>query len=507
MPLQDTDVLVAGGGLAGVAAAVTLAERGVHVTLLERQDYLGGRAAGWDDQLGDGTAFQMERGFHAFFRQYYNVRDLLRRIDPDLALLCPMDDYPLLGPGGLHQTFSGLRTHAPFNVIDMVRQVDALKIRHLLKVNVRAALEMLAFDPARTFQAFDSTSAKSYLDSLNFPRDARQMLFDVFSHSFFNPEDDMSAAEMLAMFHFYFMGNREGLIFDVMRRPFSHALWQPMEAYLAKIGVNIMKNCEICQVTPLRRAEGFNVKIRSLANGRALRAKSLVLALNVPALGAVLGESPDLGSSAWRARMASLRVTLPFAVWRLWLDRPVRHSRAEFAGTTGVGLLDNISLYHRIEDESREWAKETGGSVVELHAYAVSPAVTEEAIKSSLLKGLHTLYPETMHARIIEERWQLHQDCPAFAPGSHALRPKVTTCLSGLVLAGDYVRLDMPSALMERAVMSGMLAANHLLEQRKLPKAPIRTIAPRGMAALAFRGADAYRRMRDRPKNEARSSV
>ena len=32
--------------------------------------------------------------------------------------------------------------------------------------------------------------------------DARRMLFDVFAHSFFNPEEEMSAAELLMMFHF-----------------------------------------------------------------------------------------------------------------------------------------------------------------------------------------------------------------------------------------------------------------------------------------------------------------
>ena len=34
--------------------------------------------------------------------------------------------------------------------------------------------------------------------SLRFPPAARQMLFDVFAHSFFNPEEQYSAAELLA---------------------------------------------------------------------------------------------------------------------------------------------------------------------------------------------------------------------------------------------------------------------------------------------------------------------
>jgi isorenieratene synthase len=52
-----------------------------------------------------------------------------------------------------------------------------------------------------------------------------------------------------------------------------------------------------------------------------------------------------------------------------------------------------------------------------------------------------------------------------------------------VVLAGDFVRLETPSALMERAVMSGMLAANHVLARRGLACEPIATVRRRGIFA------------------------
>ena len=70
-----------GGGIAGLAAATGLAERGVRVTLVEREPYLGGRAGGWTE-ASPARGLAMSRGFHAFFRQYYNLRALLRRADP-----------------------------------------------------------------------------------------------------------------------------------------------------------------------------------------------------------------------------------------------------------------------------------------------------------------------------------------------------------------------------------------------------------------------------------------
>ncbi|MEJ2370202.1 MAG: FAD-dependent oxidoreductase, partial [Gemmatimonadales bacterium] len=49
-PSDSRSAVVVGGGLAGVAAATVLAERGVEVTLVERQSYLGGRAGAWSER-------------------------------------------------------------------------------------------------------------------------------------------------------------------------------------------------------------------------------------------------------------------------------------------------------------------------------------------------------------------------------------------------------------------------------------------------------------------------
>ena len=48
-------VVVVGAGIAGLAAATGLAERGVTVDVVERETYLGGRVGGWTETLTDGT--------------------------------------------------------------------------------------------------------------------------------------------------------------------------------------------------------------------------------------------------------------------------------------------------------------------------------------------------------------------------------------------------------------------------------------------------------------------
>jgi isorenieratene synthase len=472
-------VAVVGGGLAGLAAATVLAERGVSVTVLEREPFLGGRVGGWMERLEDGEPFEMERGFHAFFRQYYNVRALLRRVDPRLERLRKLEDYPILGPGGRMESFSRLPALPPFNVLALFLRTSTLKLTDLIHVDVRSALAMLTFDMESTYAAFDHRTAREYLDSLRFPPQARRMLFDVFSHSFFNPEEEMSAAELLMMFHFYFMGNPEGLIFDVLDEPFGTAVWLPLRRYLEGRGVRFLLGEE---VTAVGLREGGGVWVRS-QSGAPVEADAVVLSTSVPALQRILSASPELREEGWREKIDALALTSPFAVWRLWLDKPSAPGRHPFVGTTGMGMLDNISLYHLFEGESRRWAARTGGSVVELHGYGLLRGVDEASVRHELRDGLHQLYPELRDAHVMGERFLLRQDCPAFAPGSFRRRPTVETPFPEVVLAGDFVRLPIPTALMERAATSGFMAANQLLAGWEVQGQELWSVPRRGLLA------------------------
>lgn len=477
--MSTRPAVIVGGGLAGLAAATVLAERGIETVVIEREAYLGGRAGSWTDTLADGTTFQMERGFHAFFRQYYNLRALLRRVDPELSTLMPLEDYPLLGPDGQRESFSHLPTRVPFNVIELVRRTPTMRWRDLLSIDARSITAMLSFDPASTYARWDGVTAKDYLDSLGFPPRARQMLFEVFAHSFFNPEEDYSAAELLAMFHYYFLGNPEGLIFDVMRAPFGTAFIEPLTRYLEARGVTIARS------TQVEAVDGTPGALRVTTDRGRYDASDVVLALSVPGLRDVASRSSF--SKPLADSIAALDVTHPFIVWRLFLDRSVAADRAPFAGTTGIGLLDNISVYERLEDESAALAARRGGSIVELHAYGVDPSLDDDAIRRDLLQGLHTAYPETREARIVEDRYLRRQDCPSFRPGTHRSRPGPITSMPGIYLAGDFVRVPFPSALMERAVTSGFLAANAIVDGRRLPAEPIRVPPTRGpLAPLAL---------------------
>ncbi|MEU6737259.1 FAD-dependent oxidoreductase [Streptomyces physcomitrii] len=472
-------VAVVGGGIAGLAAAVLLAERGARVTLYEREESLGGRLGGHRTRLADGSSVTMSRGFHAFFRQYYNLRGLLRRTDPGLDRLRPLPDYPLQHSSGLRDSFARVPRTPPFSALGFVALSPAFGWRDLAALDARAALPLLDVRVPEVYERFDSLGAAAFLDRVRFPEAAHHLAFEVFSRSFFADPRELSAAELLLMFHIYFLGSAEGLLFDVPDEPFPQALWEPLGDYLRRLGARVRTGTPVRALQP--EAEG-TVAVRT--DTAVHRHDAVVLALDPGALRETVAASTGLGTPAWREDVAALRTAPPFLVSRLWLDRPLRADRPGFLGTSGYGGLDNISVLDRYEGEAARWAARTGGSVVELHAYAVAAGADRSEVQARLRAELSRVYPEAGRARIVDARHEWRADCPFFPVGSHSRRPTVTTPHPRVTLAGDAIRCDLPVALMERAATTGFLAAGALLARWGVRGQVLWTVPRAGRSAV-----------------------
>lgn len=460
--------VVVGGGIAGVTAAVALAERGVAVTLIEREDTLGGRVRSWPVTLADGSSERMSRGFHAFFRQYYNLRALLRRIDPQLGFLRPIEDYPLVRDGGGRDSFAGVPRTPPWNLAAFVARSPSFDLPGLARVDVGAALGLLDVGFPELFEQMDGRSAADVLDELRFPEPARHLALEVFARSFFADPREFSGGELVAMFHTYFLGSAEGLLFDVPRDDYDRTLWAPLRRVLAGLGARVLSGRAAQAVTA---DEDGALAVQY--GDESLEADAVVIALDPVGLRELVATSTDLSRTAegarWCEQVAAVRSAPPFAVWRLWLDTPVDADRPAFLGTSGFGPLDNVSVLERFEDHAAHWSARTGGSVVEVHGYALPEPVDVAATQRQLLDALHVVYPETRHASVVDDAWLLENDCVLIGTEPHASRPGVRTPDPRIVLAGDLVRCGLPVALMERAATTGWQAADQLLAGWGLP--------------------------------------
>jgi isorenieratene synthase len=489
-------VVVAGGGIAGASAAVVLAERGIPVVVCESADRLGGRLGAHPHTLPDGTVQWVDHGFHGFFRQYYNWRRILRRINTGPAgsgpLLHPLGSYPVISARWPDEEFDRLPPAPPLSILALTLRSPSLRLRELARADHAVGLALLGFDAEQTYAHLDQLSAEQFLAALRLPERAQVMLFNVFAHSFFNDAATMSAADLVAMFHFYFLANPEGLGMDAPHADYQSAIWGPLGRYLQQRGAQIRTGTT---VTGLDRDPAGTWRVRT-ADGVTLPADEVVLATDAGTAARILGASPDVTSGDQRlaAVAARPRTGPPYAVARYWLDGDVRPERAQFTSIADSGVLDSVTLYHRFEAGARSWHGRTGGSVVELHAYACPPGVAAADLGTAMLAELGQLWPEVHGLRQIDRHCQVGTDAAGFPVGGHARAPGVRTAIRGLTLAGDWVASSFPAALMERAAATGIGAANTILAAHGYRTEPVWSVPPRGI--LAGRWAAAVRRGR-----------
>jgi len=93
---KQPTVAIAGGGLAGLAAACALSDAGYRITLFERRPYLGGRASSYEHP---GTGEVVDNCQHVLLGCCTNLIDLYRRTGVEDKIRW-YDELVFLEPGG-----------------------------------------------------------------------------------------------------------------------------------------------------------------------------------------------------------------------------------------------------------------------------------------------------------------------------------------------------------------------------------------------------------------------
>jgi phytoene dehydrogenase-like protein len=123
-------VVVVGGGLAGVSAALTLADAGAEVTLLERRQRLGGLT--WSFQR-NGLSF--DNGQHVFLRCCTAYLRFLERIGARHAVhLQSRLDIPVLSPDGTRASITRGSLRAPLHLVPALARYRHLAVRERLRL-------------------------------------------------------------------------------------------------------------------------------------------------------------------------------------------------------------------------------------------------------------------------------------------------------------------------------------------------------------------------------------
>src|SRR5438309_8930394 len=117
-------VVIVGGGLAGLAAASRLVDRGLRITLLESRPRLGGRASSFPDPV---TGELVDNCQHVSMACCTNLADFWRRVGID-GLFRREPAITFLSPEGRVSTLAAGRLPAPLHLASSFLRTNYLTV-------------------------------------------------------------------------------------------------------------------------------------------------------------------------------------------------------------------------------------------------------------------------------------------------------------------------------------------------------------------------------------------
>jgi hydroxysqualene dehydroxylase len=421
-------VAVVGAGWAGLAAAATLAERGLPVTVFEASRSLGGRAR---RVTIDGV--DLDNGQHILIGAYVEALRLMRLVGADPERLLVRLPLELRHASGFRLRAPPLP--APLHLLAALVSVSGLTLAE------RAAAARFIGSLRRTRFVLETDESVEELLARHGQSGAlRERLWVPLCVSALNTPPERASARVFANVLRDTLGGGRAASDLLLPKADLGALFPaPAAAFVAARGGEIRLGAAVRGVG--RDGAGFRLDTEARAFTHVIVACS---PQHAPPL---FGDLPEL-----RGLAATLAAIEHEPIYTCYLQYPESVSLPfPMLGFSG-GLL--------------QWAFDRGtlsghpgllAAVLSAsgHHETLTHAELAAAIHAELAAGLRGL-PEPRWQRVIAERRATFSCRPGL------VRPGNATPVRGFVLAGDYTASDYPATL-EAAIRSGVAAANLVL--------------------------------------------
>ncbi len=434
-------VIVVGGGLAGLAAAVALAPRGFAVTVLEARPRLGGRASSFQDaasgQLVDACQ-HVSMGCCTNFHHFCDTVGVGRLLAPQPTLYFQTPDRRV-------SVFKPDPWPAPLHLGRALASAHYLTATEKVRIGyglARMLAESADADPP----------LKDWL--LRHRQTARTIdrFWGVVLTSALNETVDRVGLKYARkVFRDGFVRHRDAFTVHVPTVPLARLYGDELRGWLARHGVTVREGAGVAAVqSPGMAMPGLSEVV--LRDGTTVRGEAVVLAVPFDRVLVLL--PPQLQADPFFARIGRLQPS-PITSVHVWYDRPVLK-------LPHVVLVDCLGQWVFNRGQVGP-----GEHYLQVVVSAARPlrGLGHDEIRRRILDELGRLYPAAGAAAVVRSRVVTeHAATFSAVPGVDSLRPPQLTPVPGLFLAGDYTQTGWP-ATMEGAVRSGYLAAEAVLNR------------------------------------------
>jgi squalene-associated FAD-dependent desaturase len=448
----NPEVIVVGGGLAGIAAAYRLGAAGKRVLLIESRPRLGGRASSFHDLATDSEVDNCQHvamGCCTAFLELCGEFGIAQEFVPAKELY-------FIGPDGRVNRFGASGLPAPLHLAWSFWRLSYFSMAEKLSLaRGLAALAKLTPQAAARFAHFEA-----WLDGKKQSARLKQLFWHTVCVSALS--ETLDRIEVLAarkVFVDGFVAHRDAWRVLIPRVPFDVLYAGPVKATLSKVGVEVQTGVALEKLV----TDGEKVMSLQLRGGGTIAAEQYVVAVPFYRLLSLLPDElarhPDVAS------IGQLEGA-PISSIHLWVDRELtKLPHAVFV----EGIVQWVFNRTVLDGQSDETLKGFYYQVV-VSASRNLAGLSQGEIAARVLKELAIAFPAAKECQVLHSR-QVTEHRAVFAPlaGHQGLRPAQQSPLENLQWAGDWTQTGWP-ATMEGAVRSGALAANNVL--RRLGQEP-----------------------------------
>lgn len=451
-PAVKSSVLVIGGGLAGLAAAVALAPRGFRVTILEARNRLGGRAGSF---VEPGSGQLVDACQHVSMGCCTNYARLCETVGVR-HLLAPQPVLYFMTPDRRVSRFKADPWPAPFHL------GRALLGAHYLtageKLRIAYGLGMLLRQPPNSDPPLLDWLVRHWQT-----RRAIDRFWGVVLTSALNEAVDRVGLKYARkVFRDGFVAHRNGFTVEVPTVPLGRLYGEELRGWLDRHGVEVRLNAGVRGLAVRPHAAPLRIQSLAMRDGSTLSADWYVLAVPFDRVADLLPE--PLAADPYFAASVSLAPS-PITGVHLWLDRPT-------LTLPHVVLIDSLGQWVFNRGEVAP-----GEHYLQVVVSAARPlrGLGRDEIQRQIVAELGRLFPAVQAANLVRAKVVTeHAATFSAAPGVDRFRPPQASPVGNLVVAGDWTATGWP-ATMEGAVRSGYLAAEAVLARCDRPE---RLLAP-----------------------------
>lgn len=450
---QSTDVVIVGGGLAGMTAALGLQQDGINCIVLEKEDILGGRARSWvDEKTGD----PIHIGPHILLSEYPNMLKLLEMVGTKDRIVWERDHFMVQTIGSIKHVLKQDPVPSPFHFFSSLLSYPVGSLYDKAS-NARLTIEVLQMNE-NDFLELDDENAYAYLKRKGVSESYIQQFWSFTCMSIMNIPLNLCSAGALMRFFQKFIGYTEwyfgfvdGGLGDI---------WAPAtKEAIEKAGGEVRTSTTVEELIIERNV----VKGVRLTDGSTIRARHTIMA-TAPQ------HFYQMGPVEWRRKYKwfddlSYFHPCPYKSVYIWYDHKITDlrmwARCYEPGDFNCDFYDNSNIY------SNRPSKSTNSQIASNIIFSQRvEEMTDEELARETVREIAEVHPtatwdRVTHFVVNDVPMAIH--CPF--PGTEKRRPPPNVGVEGLILAGDYVQTYVPGC-MESAVCSGWMAAEEILAER-----------------------------------------